>query len=555
MGLFVKNRADKWASKGYALAKLERFDEALDAYDRAITIDPKQAVGWSNKGYALVKLQRYYEALEACDCAIKIDPKQAVGWSNKGYALVKLQRFEEALVAYERAIKIDPKNAAAWNNKGYALNKLQRYLEAVKAYDQAIRIDPKYAGAWNNKGIALNNMQRYEEALKAYGRAIDIDPDDAEQWDNEGNTLDELQRYDQALEAYVRAITIDPTNTVLWSNKGNTLYALQRYEEAQTCCDKALELTPTNSKAQKLKTEISDIIRGFDPFESDPLDDTEIQPLKKVSLIIERTIFDPVTTGFLLSSKRDLPNVRQWIMSHDPTSYWYVVCIKNPLNRPVDEWGISLEMGKAVGISDIFIANRDDYVGVDEYTDKEKPWVKKFNFGFSRHDGVVIPRDGSLRLYIKMHSKACNVDVRISGKFVAEGFKSIEILEKRFTFACDVQNYKTALTANPEKAKNMTENVLKRSFDPDTARVLLHAFNQIRDINQCCSQQRYDLLLDKMRALDDLFEKASAPERVHKMLSNNIRAVEMLEDGEETYERVERLWSSMLDMWQNEYIM
>ena len=235
--------------------------------------------------------------------------------------------------------------------------------------------------------------------------------------------------------------------------------------------------------------------------------------------------------------------------------YWYVICINNYQNHPIDEWGISLEMGKAAGISDIFIENRDTCLAVDEYTDKEKPWIKKFNFGFSRHDGVVIPRDGSLRLYVKIYSKACNTDLRISGRFVVEGFESIEIPEKRFTFACDVENYKTALTTNPENAKHLTETVLKRSFDPDTTRVLLHAFGHIRDINQCCSQRKYDQLLDKMNALDDLFEKASAPERVHKMLSNNIRAVEMLEDGEETYERVERLWSSMLDMWQNEYIV
>lgn len=191
---------------------------------------------------------------------------------------------------------------------------------------------------------------------------------------------------------------------------------------------------------------------------------------------------------------------------------------------------------------------------MDEYTDKDKPWVKSFHFGFSRHDGVVIPRDGSLRLYIKIHSRVCNTDQRIAGTFVADGVEPIAIPEKRFTFACDVENYKTALATNPENAKHLTETVLKRSFDPDTTRVLLHAFGQIRDISQCCSQRKYEQMLDKMHALDDLFETVSAPERVHKMLSTNIHAVRMLEDGEETYERVKRLWSSMLDVWQNEYI-
>ncbi len=380
--------------------------------------------------------------------------------------------------------------------------------------------------------------------------------DNATIWHNRGIALEETRQYEGAVLSYDRALELDPDNATIWHNKGFALYILGQYDDAHLCCVKALELDPDNTKALELKETISEYISSSDPPESSIFHSTnDPQQTNDASLIIERTIFDPVTTDFILSSKRNLPNVQQWILSHDPSSYWYIICLKNTQDQPVDEWGVSLEMGKAAGISDIFIENRDAYVAVDEYTDKEKPWIKKFNFGFSRYDGVVIPRDGSLRLFIKLYSKACNMDLRIAGRFVAEGFEPIDIPEKRFTFACDVQNYKTALTANPENAKNLTENVLKRSFDPDTTCVLLHAFTQIRDINQCCSLRKYDLLLDKMRALDDLFEKASAPERVHKMLSNNIRAVEMLEDGEETYERVERLWSSMLDMWQNEYIV
>lgn len=579
--------AEKWICRGNALTGLELYEEALESYRRATGIDPDNATAWQNVGITLYELKQYQDALEAYDNAIERDPDDPDLWNNVGLAYFELQQFDEALKAYDLAIDFDPDNVSAWCLKGAVLLELQRldealevsehviyhdymagwclkggalfelrrFDEALEVSEYAIEIDPDNLAGWCLKGAALGGLQRYDEALVFFDRAIRIDSNDKDVWNAKGEVLFELHQYDEALVAYDRAIAINSNFPDPWCNKGKVLVALQRYKEAKTCCNKALELDPDDSSAQELGATISNKLSGGNTSERSVPHTKETPHCGGVgSLLIERTIFDPVTTGFLLSSKRNLPNVQQWILSHDPSSYWYVICLKNTLIHPVDEWGISLEMGKAAGISEIVIENRDVYVAVDEYIDREKPWVKSFHFGFSRHDGVVIPRDGSLRLYIKIYSKACNTDVRIAGKFIADGFESIEIPEKRFTFACDVENYKTALATNPENAKHLTENVLKRSFDPDTTRVLLQAFGHIHDINQCCSQRKYDLMLDKMHTLDDLFDKASAPERVHKMLSNNIRAVEMLDDGEETYERVERLWSSMLDVWQNEYI-
>ncbi|MCH8347837.1 MAG: tetratricopeptide repeat protein, partial [Proteobacteria bacterium] len=45
--------------------KLIRRGEALAAYDRALELDPSNAVTWSNKGTALYALRRYNEAADA----------------------------------------------------------------------------------------------------------------------------------------------------------------------------------------------------------------------------------------------------------------------------------------------------------------------------------------------------------------------------------------------------------------------------------------------------------------------------------------------------------
>lgn len=51
-----------------------RFQEAIECYDRALEIHPAFAIAWQAKGVALHNLGRYDEALECYDRALSLDP-------------------------------------------------------------------------------------------------------------------------------------------------------------------------------------------------------------------------------------------------------------------------------------------------------------------------------------------------------------------------------------------------------------------------------------------------------------------------------------------------
>ncbi len=240
------NYAKAWFNKGLSLDDLGKYDEAAKAYDEAIRLDPNNATKpWFNKGLALDELGEYDEAVKAYDEAIRLDPNNAAkAWFTKGLALDELGEYDEAVKAYDEAIKIDPNNATkAWFNKGLALDELGEYDEAVKAYDEAIRLDPNNAAkAWFNKGLALDELGEYDEAVKAYDEVIKIDPNDAKAWNNKGIVLDDLGIYDAAIEAYDEAIRLDPHYAMAWNNKGLALRKLDRTEEAEAAFAKAKEL-------------------------------------------------------------------------------------------------------------------------------------------------------------------------------------------------------------------------------------------------------------------------------------------------------------------------
>jgi tetratricopeptide (TPR) repeat protein len=80
-----------------------KYDEAIMAFDRAISIDPNNADAWNGKAWVLNSQGKYNEAIKACDMAIKLDPKFALAWNNKGWALEALGRTSEAKVAFAKA--------------------------------------------------------------------------------------------------------------------------------------------------------------------------------------------------------------------------------------------------------------------------------------------------------------------------------------------------------------------------------------------------------------------------------------------------------------------
>jgi hypothetical protein len=116
---------------------------------------------WFDKAYAFNDLGKYEEALDAYNEALKIDPDKAVTWYNKGYNM---------------AINISLEYANAWHNKGWTLNQLGRYEEAIIAFNKSIELNSQFAGAWRNKAVALGRLGKYKEALAAYETANKLDP-------------------------------------------------------------------------------------------------------------------------------------------------------------------------------------------------------------------------------------------------------------------------------------------------------------------------------------------------------------------------------------------
>jgi len=130
---------------------------------------------WYDKGNALYNLNRYEEAIECYEKALKTKPEYKEAWYEKGNALHSLNRYEEAIECFEKALEIYSEYEEAWAMKGLSLQDLHRYDEANQCYDEALKIDINYEMVWYNKACIESLRNNKEKSIEFLKKAIEID--------------------------------------------------------------------------------------------------------------------------------------------------------------------------------------------------------------------------------------------------------------------------------------------------------------------------------------------------------------------------------------------
>jgi predicted O-linked N-acetylglucosamine transferase (SPINDLY family) len=161
---------------GYAYSLLDRPEQALASYDKALALKPDFANVHYNRGVALEMLERHDEALNSYDRAIRLDAAYAEAHNNRANTLNRLHRHTESLVGSNTAIALKPDYAEAHNNRGNAFVALRRFAESLKSFDRAIAINPDFGAAYGNRANALHELKRYEDALLSIDRAMALCP-------------------------------------------------------------------------------------------------------------------------------------------------------------------------------------------------------------------------------------------------------------------------------------------------------------------------------------------------------------------------------------------
>jgi len=115
---------------------------------KKLTTRQEKAQKYFEQGNASRVLGNYAQAIKDYDKAIELDPRDAVAYDNRGYAYGHLGNYAQAIKDYDKAVELNPTYAAAYNDRGYVYSNLGNYAQAIKDFDRAIELNPKDAAAW-----------------------------------------------------------------------------------------------------------------------------------------------------------------------------------------------------------------------------------------------------------------------------------------------------------------------------------------------------------------------------------------------------------------------
>ena len=196
-----------WNMLGASAAQIGKLDQAVQAFEQIISLNPNQANAYFNMGNALKDQGKLEEAIVAYNKALAIKPDYEAALNNVVVALKNLgktgeKRLKKVLETYNKAQALKTENANSYFSRALALQEQGKLEEAIEAYNKALAIKPDYAEAYNNMGAALADQGKLEEAIEAYNKALAIKPDYAEASHNMSFPLLNSGRLKEGLEKY-----------------------------------------------------------------------------------------------------------------------------------------------------------------------------------------------------------------------------------------------------------------------------------------------------------------------------------------------------------------
>lgn len=162
--------------RGFLAQSLERYADAVEAYELVLARTPDEFESLNNLGNARAALGDAEGAVAALTRAVALDPRAPPTRLNLATALRAAGRDDEAIAVLERAARDFPTDARPFHDLYVLLKDNGRDLAAIEALEKALARDPHSATMQFKAAVEYGLVMRVADAERAYIAALDADP-------------------------------------------------------------------------------------------------------------------------------------------------------------------------------------------------------------------------------------------------------------------------------------------------------------------------------------------------------------------------------------------
>lgn len=245
--------------KSIADKKSPAADKKISAEKTSVAEQPTDAEGYLNRA----KMCREYDydcRIKNYDKAIELDPKNAVAYKLRGNAYSSKNNHDQAISNYTKAIELDPKFFDAYKSRSTAYELKGEFENAIGDDTKALEIKPKDAYTYNNRGNLYRYLLNFEKAIADFSKAIEIEPDNVEHYEDRANTYFQTDKCDLAIADYLKKIEVAKTPIpgveITYRKLGDCYSKTGQHQKAIETYTKTIAIDPKYEAAYKGRAEM-----------------------------------------------------------------------------------------------------------------------------------------------------------------------------------------------------------------------------------------------------------------------------------------------------------
>ena len=218
--------ARPWLALAILHSQTGKGEQAIGEFRQALDREPRNGEAYREMAMAFTRLNRIDEAEQAYKKAIEILPDAFLSHGYYGWFLAGRNRFPEAEASLNRALAMAPDNARIWSNLGGTYYLEGRKAEAETAFGKSVALYPTSIAVSNLAALQFYRKD-YGGAVRTFEQAIKVSDLDYRVWRNLASAYYWAPgQRDRASGAYKRAADLAERERLLDPRNASLLVAL-----------------------------------------------------------------------------------------------------------------------------------------------------------------------------------------------------------------------------------------------------------------------------------------------------------------------------------------
>jgi len=201
----LSDEAKPHAYKGFELLNEGKLNEALIAFNRAVTIESESPFLLYNLGLTYKDLGRFNEAISPLQKSVELDPNYSDAYHALGVCYFYIGETNKALGNISKAAELNPREEEYYNSFAFVYGSIGEHKKALSYLLKALEIGPDNSRTHYNLGEAYSNLGEYRKAIIHYEKAISFDSNYAKAYGSLGIVYYNLKENNKAKQYFLKA--------------------------------------------------------------------------------------------------------------------------------------------------------------------------------------------------------------------------------------------------------------------------------------------------------------------------------------------------------------